>query len=155
MLDTVLASRIFRSPQGPVLVAAQRVDELAMTLVHALKTRIMRTQNRLDRIREQIQKIEPTRLIASRHMALSGYDSRNRVGIMKMLSKNQLKLAALENRLAALDPRSVLNRGYSITTNAHTGGVVAVIDDVKAGDRLTTELAKGHKIHSRVEDIQQ
>lgn len=153
-LDTVLASRVFRSPLGPVLVAAQRIDELAMTLAHVLKTRIMRTQSRLDRIREQIQKIEPTRLIASRYIAISDYDSRNRVGIMKILSKNQLKLAALENRLAALDPRSVLNRGYSITMNERTGGVVAVIDDVRTGDRLTTELAKG-QIHSRVEEIQQ
>ena len=153
-LDTVLASRVFRSPLGPVLVAAQRIDELVMTLVGAFKTRIMRTQSRLDRIREQIQKIEPTRLIASRHMAISGYDSRNRAGIMKILSKNQLKLAALENRLAALDPRSVLNRGYSITMNERTGGVVAAIDDVRVGDPLTTELAKG-QIHSRVEQVRQ
>jgi exodeoxyribonuclease VII large subunit len=153
-LDTVLASRVFRSPLGPVLVAAQRIDELVMTLAGALKTRIMRTQSRLDRIREQIQKIEPTRLIASRYIAISAYDSRNRVGIMKILSKNQLKLAALENRLAALDPRSVLNRGYSITMNERTGGVVAVIDDVRVGDPLTTELAKG-QIHSRVEQVRQ
>jgi exodeoxyribonuclease VII large subunit len=139
---------------GLVLVAAQRIDELVMTLVGALKTRIMRTQSRLDRIREQIQKIEPTRLIASRYIAISAYDSRNRVGILKILSKNQLKLAALENRLAALDPRSVLNRGYSITMNERTGGVVAEIDDVRVGDPLTTELAKG-QIHSRVEQVRQ
>jgi exodeoxyribonuclease VII large subunit len=154
-LDTVLASRVFRSPLGPVQVAAQRIDEMVMTLAHALKTSIMRTQSRLDGIREQIQKIEPTRLIASRHMAITGHENRNRVGIVKILGKNQLKLTALENRLAALDPRSVLNRGYSITTNARTGGVVAVIDDVRTGDPLTTELAKGQKIHSRVEEIQQ
>jgi len=153
-LETVLASRVFRSPLGPVQVAAQRIDELVMALAATLKTRLMRTQGRLDRIREQLQKIEPTRLIASRFMAMSGYDSRNRVGIMKILSKNQLKLAALENRLAALDPRSVLNRGYSITMNERTGGVVAAIDDVRVGDPLRTELAKG-QIHSRVEQVRQ
>jgi len=153
-LETVLASRVFRSPLGPVQVAAQRIDELVMALAGALKTRIMRTQSRLDRIREQLQKIEPTRLIASRFMAMSSYDSRNRVGIMKILSKNQLKLAALENRLAALDPRSVLNRGYSITMNERTGGVVAAIDDVRVGDPLRTELAKG-QIFSRVEEGRQ
>ncbi|MHC5122699.1 MAG: exodeoxyribonuclease VII large subunit [Planctomycetota bacterium] len=151
-LDTILASRVFRSPLGPLQVAAQRIDELVMALAGALKTRIMRTQSRLDRIREKLQKIEPTRLIASRFMAMSGYDSRNRVGIMKILSKNQLKLAALENRLAALDPRSVLNRGYSITMNERTGGVVAAIEDVQIGDPLRTELAKG-QLHSRVEKV--
>jgi exodeoxyribonuclease VII large subunit len=73
---------------------------------------------------------------------------------MKIVSKNQLKLAALENRLAALDPRSVLSRGYSITTNARTGTVVAAASDVRSGDRLTTELAKGQKIYSRVEEAE-
>ena len=153
-LLTILASRVFRSPLGPVQVAAQRIDELVMTLAGALKTRIMRTQSRLDRMREQVRKIEPTRLIANRHIAVSDYDSRSRVGIMKIVSKNQLKLAALENRLAALDPRSVLSRGYSITTNARTGTVVAAASDVCSGDRLTTELAKGQKIYSRVEEAE-
>jgi exodeoxyribonuclease VII large subunit len=153
-LLTILASRVFRSPLGPVQVAAQRIDEMVMTLAGALKTRIMRTQSRLDRMREQVRKIEPTRLIANRHIAVSDYDSRSRVGIMKIVSKNQLKLAALENRLAALDPRSVLSRGYSITTNARTGTVVAAKSDVRSGDRLTTELAKGQKIYSRVEEAE-
>lgn len=154
LLDTILASRVFRSPLGPVLVAAQRIDELVMTLASAFKTRITRTQVCLDRIRQQIQKIEPTRLIASRYVAISGHDSRSRLGIMKILNKNQLKLAALENRLAALDPRSVLNRGYSITMNERTGGVVTTIDDIQVGDPLMTELAKG-QIHSRVEQVRQ
>ncbi len=73
---------------------------------------------------------------------------------MKILSKNQLKLAALENRLAALDPRSVLNRGYSITLNERTGAVVTEAGQVQIEDRLTTELAGGQKIRSRVEKIE-
>ena len=153
-LETVLASRVFRSPLGPVLVAAQRIDELVMALAGALKTRIMRTHSRLDRIREQIQRIEPTRLISSQNIRIHDFASRNRAGIVRILSKNQLKLTALENRLAALDPRSVLNRGYSITMNERTGGVVTDSGQVQTDDRLTTELAKGHKIHSRVEEIE-
>jgi exodeoxyribonuclease VII large subunit len=153
-LDTILASRVFRSPLGPVLVATQRIDEMVMLLQQGFKTRIINARSRLDRMRGQIQKIEPTRLISNYHIALSGTDSRNRAGMMKILGKNQLKLTALENRLAALNPRSVLNRGYSITTNARTGGVVAEVGDVAAGDQLTTELAKGQKIRSRVEEVE-
>ena len=70
----------------------------------------------------------------------------------KILSKNQLKLTALENRLSALDPRSVLNRGYSMTVNERTGHLVTDISQVQVDDRLTTELAKGQKIHSRVDE---
>ena len=197
-LDTVLASRIFRSPLGPVQAAAQRVDELAallkgatgslitrtrqrldamdrlvgriepghliakkkmvlyeqaVMLTDAFKTRTMGKRNRLDRIRDQIQKIEPTRLIARQYVVMGDYNSRNRVGMMKILSKNQLKLTALENTLQALNPRSVLNRGYSLTTNQQTGDLVTTVDQIRVGDCLITELADEQKIHSRVEEI--
>jgi exodeoxyribonuclease VII large subunit len=152
-LETLLASRVFRSPLGPILVASQRIDELVITLAHAFKTQIMGTQTRLSRFRDQIQKIEPARLIGDYRVEISGCDSRNRVGIMKILSKNQLKLTALENRLSALNPRSVLNRGYSITVNERTGDVLTDAGQVQVDDRLTTELAKGQTIHSRVEKV--
>jgi exonuclease VII large subunit len=74
--------------------------------------------------------------------------------MVKILNKNQLKLAAFENRLEALNPRSVLNRGYSITIHERTGGVVTDVRQVRPDDRLTTELAKGQKIHSRVEETE-
>ncbi len=197
-LATVLASRIFRSPLGPLQAATQRIDELmatlsgatgmlitrtrqrldamdrlvgkiepghliakkkmelyeqAVSLNGALKTLMLRIQNRLERIRDQIQKIEPTRLTASCRIVMGGYDSRNRIGMMKILSKNQLKLTALENTLQALNPRSVLNRGYSLTTNHRNGDLVTRLDQVRVGDRLITELANTQKIHSRVEEI--
>ncbi|RKY04287.1 MAG: hypothetical protein DRP56_10225 [Planctomycetota bacterium] len=113
----------------------------------------MGKRNRLDRIRDQIQKIEPTRLIARQYVVMGDYNSRNRVGMMKILSKNQLKLTALENTLQALNPRSVLNRGYSLTTNQQTGDLVTTVDQIRVGDCLITELADEQKIHSRVEEI--
>ena len=153
-LQTVLASRVFRSPLGPVQVASQRVDELAVLLGHALKTQLRRWQNQLERIRTAVRTIEPTRLISLKNIAVHRLSSRNQTAILKILSKNQLKLTALENRLSALNPRSVLNRGYSITINERTGRLVVDIEQVQADDRLMTELAKGQKIYSRVEAVE-
>jgi exodeoxyribonuclease VII large subunit len=153
-LATILASRVFRSPLGPVQVAAQRVDELAASLDYAVKSRMERFRANLDRLRSQLQRIEPSRLIAQQDIRLHRFKSRNQAAIVKILNKNQLKLAALENRLEALDPRSVLNRGYSLTINERTGRVVTAVDQVEIKDRLTTELAKDQKIHSRVEEVE-
>jgi len=153
-LLTVLASRVFRSPLGPVQVAAQRLDEAATEMITAVKTHLMRLRDRLDRSRRTLQTIEPTRLISAQNITIHRLFSRNQAGMVKILSKNQLKLTALENRLSALDPRSVLNRGYSITLNERTGGVVVDIKDVEIGDRIKTELAKSQKIHSRVEEVE-
>ena len=153
-LLTVLASRVFRSPLGPVQVAAQRVDELAVSLIGVLKTQWGQLRDRLERFRGCIQTIEPTRLVSSQNIAIHRFSSRNQAAIMKILSKNQLKLTALENRLSALDPRSVLSRGYSITINERTGRLLTDVEQVQVDDRLMTELAKGQKVHSRVEEVE-
>ena len=153
-LLTVLASRVFRSPLGPVQVAAQRIDELAVSLRHTLKTQLRMLGDELDGLRRSIQSIEPTRLISMQTIAIHRFSSRNHAAILKILTKNQLKLTALENRLSALNPRSVLNRGYSITVNERTGRLVTDVGLVRVDDLLTTELAEGQKIHSRIETIE-
>ena len=153
-LQTVLASRVFRSPRGVLQIAAQRVDELATSLNYNIKNLMVRFSRHLDRMWGPIRKIEPSGVISQQNIGLHRFQSRNQAAIVKILNKNQLKLAALENRLVALDPRSVLNRGYSMTMNERTGGVVTDVGQVKTDDRLTTELAKGQKIHSRVEEVE-
>lgn len=153
-LMTILASRVFRSPLGPVQVAAQRVDELAISLSHMLRAQLRRLGGQLDRMRGSVQTIEPTRLISLQNIAVHRFFSRNQAAITRILSRNQLKLIALENRLSALNPRSVLNRGYSMTVNERTGRLLVDSGQVQMGDRLTTELAKGRKVHSRVEEIE-
>jgi exodeoxyribonuclease VII large subunit len=153
-LQTVLASRVFRSPLGPVQIASQRIDELSTAILNSLKHAMVRFKDRLDRIRSNVQKIEPTRLISKQNIALHTLTNENKTAISKILNKKQLQLTALENKLQALNPRSVLSRGYSLTMNERTGGLITKIDDVQSGDRLTTELAEGQKIHSRVKDSQ-
>jgi exonuclease VII large subunit len=61
-----------------------------------------------------------------------------------------MQLTARENRLTALNPRSVLQRGYSITTNKKTGSLVRASDDVHIGEDLITELAGENFIESKV-----
>jgi exodeoxyribonuclease VII large subunit len=152
-IDTVLASRIFRSPLGPVQVATQRLDELMAALNSTTKALMTLNRQHLDRMGRLVGTIEPTRLIAKHHIVMSEYKSRNRVSVMKILNRNQLKLTALENTLQALNPRSVLKRGYSLTTNERNGELVTKLDQVQVGDRLITELAEKQKIHSCVDQI--
>ena len=152
-LRTVLASRVFRTPLGPVQVAAQRVDELQSVLKGSFQRRFVRLKERIDHMRSLLQRIEPIRVVAGCKMEIQGLEARNRQNIGKVLAKKQLQLTALENRLQALNPRSVLERGYSITMNERTGRVVADVADVRVGDVLRTELARNRNIHSRVEDI--
>jgi exodeoxyribonuclease VII large subunit len=63
-----------------------------------------------------------------------------------------MQLTASANRLAALNPKSVLERGYSITTNKKTGLLIRKLEDIQVGDLMTTELAEEKRVESKVTD---
>ena len=52
-------------------------------------------------------------------------------------------LEVLQGKLAALDPASVLTRGYAIATHRGTGRAVRSASEVVAGDALDVRVADG------------
>ncbi len=59
-----------------------------------------------------------------------------------VLDRSQSRVDVLAARVAALDPAVQLARGWSITRRAD-GTIVRSVDDVSAGDTITTALADG------------
>ena len=98
---------------------AQRVDQLSDGLVSALKIAQSNAERRLERARP--------RLMPTLKLSLQRAESR-------------VENAAA--KLKAYSPYGVLDRGYSLTTAAD-GSVVKDAKKVRAGDVLTTRLAKG------------
>jgi exodeoxyribonuclease VII large subunit len=66
-----------------------------------------------------------------------------------VLAGEELRLAALESRVRALDPINVLARGWSITRTAD-GRVIRDPSEVAPGEVITSQLAAG-SLRSRVE----
>ena len=87
-------------------------------------------------------------------MELNDLKNRTNTAVKTIINSCQLQLAAQANRLAGLNPRIVLNRGYSITRNKRTGLLVRNLDDVQIADMLTTELAGENLIESEVKTKQ-
>ncbi len=149
-LETVLASALFRDPRGPVLNATQQVDETANRLQDSLKNMLAGARERLSAFYEQMVKIEPARLLGEKAVSLTNLRNRTRAAAENIINKLNLQLTAQENRLAGLNPKAVLVRGYSITTNRRTGGIVRKSADVAVGDMIVTELARENLIESEV-----
>jgi len=171
-LQTVLASSVFRSPLLPVRNREQHVDELTMDLAEAMRGRLSEGRADLQGLYEQVVRIEPHRLLGRWAVVLGELQNRSgaalqrrvdRAGVgldqwhtrcsaalMALMNGKRMQLAAQEGHLAGLDPRCVLKRGYSITTNERNGRVVRTADDVAVGDSLMTELADQAKIESKV-----
>jgi len=175
-LRTVRASAAFRNPRLAVNLASQRLDENSLRLPAAVRSSISSLREKLTVLHERVARIEPHRLMAARRahlitaaglitdalrkrssaaqLLLARYEDSAKAAVRKRLSDSQLRLAAAENRLAALDPRSVLTRGYTITRNKRTGKVVLKTIDVEPGDLMLTELADRNFVESQVKTRQ-
>jgi exodeoxyribonuclease VII large subunit len=149
-METILASSVFRYPLSLIQDAEQQSDELSAELAAAINTVLTTAHQRISAGYEQIVKIEPHRLLGSKKVELNNWGNRINVGLTATINNYTIQLTAHANRLTALNPKSVLQRGYSITTNKKTGHLVKSSSDVSNGDLILTELANENLIESKV-----
>ncbi|HIJ72325.1 MAG TPA: exodeoxyribonuclease VII large subunit [Planctomycetes bacterium] len=149
-LETILASSFFRNPYWLVHNASQSIDHIQMRMTESCKRLFGHLRQRLSTSAELVMRIEPGRIVAEKNVRLNNLVNSARTNIRDILSKRQLHLTVFENKLTVMDPRSVLKRGYSITSNKRTGKIVARLADVEVDEELITELADRNFIESRV-----
>jgi len=149
-LQAILAGAAFKNPLLPVYNRLQRIDELGLKLAEAFKGLLADAKSRLHNCYENIIKIEPHRLLSRKMIDVSNLQNRSAAAVNAIINRCRIHLTAQESRLTALNPKSVLKRGYSITTSPKTGLPVRSSADVGVGDLLITELADENLIESRV-----
>ncbi len=149
-LQTLLASSVFRNPLLPVHNREQELDDLQTALAGSVRELLAQARQKLTESYEQVRKIEPHRLLGRKLVELNNWQNLANSGIKGIINNCRMKLTAAANRLAGLNPKSVLDRGFSITTNKNSGLVVRSLGDVEIGDLLITELARENLIESKV-----
>jgi exodeoxyribonuclease VII large subunit len=153
-LQTILASAIFRQPRRVLENNIQRLDEVVVNLEDALEQKLKRAGQAIQQAQMAMVRIEPKRFLLASRNRLDQLAGRAGYAFHKRLSEKVLQITAAENRLQALNPRGVLERGYSITVNQRTGKVVTAAADVNPGDVIQTELARQNTIESVVQKTQ-
>jgi exodeoxyribonuclease VII large subunit len=148
-LQTICASAAFRNPLSQVRNRQQQLDKIDDDLDGLMGGMITGARERLNGYYEQVVRLEPHRLIGRKMVEVNELTSRTNAAISALLGRAGLLLTAQENRLAGLNPRVVLKRGYSITTLKQTGAVLKNTSEVQMGDTLVTELAE-NLIESKV-----
>ncbi len=123
-LQTLLASSVFRNPLLPVRNREQELDDLQTAVRGSVRELLAQAQRKLSESYEQVRKIEPHRLLGRKMLDLNNWQNLANSGIKGIINNCRMKLTAAANRLAGLNPKSVLERGFSITTNKKTGLVV-------------------------------
>ncbi|MBN2270868.1 MAG: hypothetical protein JXN61_09655, partial [Sedimentisphaerales bacterium] len=171
-IETLCAREVLRNPMSLIASPAQNLDDLDRSLTEAIAALLKEAAEKLSQYREQVARIEPHRLIATMKIELNNLCNRaglglarlannSRIGLSqlesslsalkkKIIADRVLVLTAAENRLTGLNPKAVLQRGYSITTNKKTGTLVRRLTDVELGDVMITELADEEHFESKI-----
>ena len=127
-LDTFAARLARLHPRRRLDESYQRLDDLQLGLLRNLKQAARARGLVLQNLAGRFLRAKPSSRLPLRREALR----------------------QLEKRLHALGPDQVLGRGYSLTLDAATGGVVRDAARVAPGQKLKTRVAKGEFL-SRVE----
>lgn len=149
-LETILARALFRNPLFLVHNSEQQLDELAVELIASIQKLMVDARRSLSEAYEKVVGIEPHRLLGRKMLDLNNMLNRANAGINRIVNSLRMQLTAAANRLEGLNPKAVLERGYSITTNKKTGLLIRTVENIQVGDYLTTELAGENLIESKV-----
>lgn len=136
-----LAARLRRAPQQRVESALQQLDYLALKLARAPSEAEARLRRRFEQA--------AARLAPALQARATAHETRLQRAALCLeppvraaWQRAEAAVRHQQARLHLLNPYAVLERGYSITTDAQ-GRVVRTAVEVKAGEVLTTRLSDG------------
>jgi exodeoxyribonuclease VII large subunit len=137
-----LAAR-FRTPQ--VLAREQRLlaSRLAMRLAQALAAQATPLRLAAERIGARLNEANLRALIAARRLRVETAGVRLDQEIEAALEKRRMQLGAAAQRLDAVSPLRVLERGYAVVFKAGDGHAVVDAQSVEVGDELNIRLNRG------------
>ncbi len=145
-----LEHRVEMAMQSILNKATQSFNDKAASLKNAIAGLLANTRQRLQFNREEIARIRPEGILRKKSLELSSVTAKASAAMKAVVGRLQMQVIARENKLAGLNPKSVLQRGYSITTNKKTGLLVRNLEDVQIADYIITELAQENLIESKV-----
>jgi exodeoxyribonuclease VII large subunit len=149
-MDAILASEMFRRPETLLSRPRQYLDDQCALLSQLVLQMTRQTRDRLRLYYDHVLRIEPHRLLGQRRLELQSWQNKAGNAVLSVLTRHKTALQVQGSRLGALNPKSVLQRGFSITTHQKTGRLVRRPEDVGIGDALITELEGDNFIESQV-----
>ncbi len=126
------------------------LQQMQQRMTTALRDRARWARTSLDAISSRRLFTHPLELVHDKMQYVDEIENHLQRAIKIKTDSVQNQINQLSLSLEALSPLAVLQRGYSITTNAKTGKSVRAVKDVKPGDELRTRLVEGEVV-SRVE----
>jgi exodeoxyribonuclease VII large subunit len=150
-LQTLLEKYGFRRQRDARGLQQQRIDDFLARLGTALAGRLDRSRDRLRGLVQRYGLREWPRTIARRREQAALTLGRLTAALVEPMNARRTRLVGYGDRLRALSPRLVLERGYCLARGPD-GTLVRSTDGLAVGARLELEFARG-AVDARVEAV--
>lgn len=148
VIDLISRGALLREPQRHLLEAVQMLDDMEASLPGTIQNRLRGVADGLVEKQQVLSRFHPVKLLAEAGHRIELASHRMQQGVQHRLERLEDRIRSREDMLRHLGPEAVLARGFSFTMDAR-GRVVTDADQLRAGDELLTQLAKG-RVRSRI-----
>jgi exodeoxyribonuclease VII large subunit len=139
----MLARSIERiEPRHAIAQGWRRIEECVRRLDRAMHARLAAQRDTLARTHHRLERCNPAPRLHRQRDRLDALAAALHAALRRRNAAANDRLTALARQLRIVSPQSVLDRGFSITTDA-AGAIVRSAAQVKKGDLLTTRVADG------------
>jgi exodeoxyribonuclease VII large subunit len=121
-------------------------------LNNALAGKINRLSDRLKAVKDSYILRQPLNIITQYEQTIDGLCNDMAIRIDHLVKMRSENYGRVIGKLEALNPLSILRRGYSVTVNFPDGAILKDAGTLKVGDTVETKLGKG-KFKSKVEEV--
>ena len=140
--------RLLRSPRQRLEEQYQKLDAVAERLIINTKLSLNAKKSLQQILETKINSLSPLVSITNKKNQIINFKKEICERQDATIIKKTALLKLIHEKLIALNPSEILNRGYSITFDEN-GKPIANAKDINQGDVITTQLAKG-KVKSKV-----
>lgn len=130
----------------------QRLDELEILLKKAIQVKLAHDRKIVETEIARLWQSSPMLAIRRNQQQQTNLSERLIIATSNRLKEFNQRLLNVSQTLHAVSPLATLNRGYALVTERTSGKVVRSTAQLKPGDKLMTQLAKGH-FTSRVDGL--
>jgi exodeoxyribonuclease VII large subunit len=141
-----------REPQRRIAEASQRIDFLGEELARGAVARVANDRQRMSAWLARLRGRRPDQMIALRQQSIHSLLARLCEIANRRAQTDALRLRRAAGMLRLLAPEATLERGYSVTMDRH-GNILRSSSDIELGAEISTLLARGSKLGSRVTKV--
>ncbi|MEO5987893.1 MAG: exodeoxyribonuclease VII large subunit [Candidatus Eisenbacteria bacterium] len=145
VLEALLGQYGFRRVRDVFTTLQQRVDDLRERIDAAVRAELTARRERVESLARAYGLREYPRALQRRRESIDALKQRLESCTVSTVLDAKRRVSAFEDRLRALSPRLVLERGYTFVRTAD-GRLVRGVDALNHGDRVTIEFARGDAV---------